>query len=121
MRLGNRKCAGDSGPMSLVANASSRTASQAGVASAAGSVGGIDGDARRQFDRQRLVRLFDLDPGQAVAEKILSFAPVHGFGQDLQRRDMHPLAGARNRRQAQDVTRMRHRRGVGAVVVWRTS
>ena len=37
MRLGNRKCAGDIGPISLVANASSRTVSQAGVAS--GSTG----------------------------------------------------------------------------------
>jgi len=74
----------------------------------------VDGDARCQFDCDLLVRLFDFDPGQAVAEKIQALAPVPRFWHDLQGRDMHSLTGARDRPQAQDVARMRKRRGVGA-------
>ena len=70
MRLGNRKCAGDSGPMSLVANAFFADRFPDWRRQRSRFVGCIDGDACRQFDREHPVRLFDLDPGQAVAEKI---------------------------------------------------
>jgi hypothetical protein len=75
---------------------------------------GIDRNARRQFDRQPVVRGLDLDPGEAVAEKILALAAVRGLGQGLQRSEMHALAGAMHRRQPQHVMGMRHRRGVSA-------
>ena len=40
--------------------------------------------AGRQFDDERIVRLLDFDPGEAIAEKILTLTPVHGLGNDLQ-------------------------------------
>ena len=60
------------------------------------------------------MRLLDFDPGEAIAEKILTLAAMHGFGNDLQRREMHALAVAMDRRQAQHVMGVRHRRRVAA-------
>ena len=74
---------------------------------------GIDGNAGRQFHRQRFVRLFDFDPGQAVAEKILALAPVQRLGHDLQGGEVDALTGAVDRHQAQYVPRMGDRRCVG--------
>ena len=71
--------------------------------------GRIDGDTCGQFDGQRLVRLLDFDPGEAIAKKILTLAPVPGLRNDLQRREMHALAITVNRRQAQHVIGVRHR------------
>ena len=100
--------------MSLVANASSRTGFPGRRRQRVQLDRRVDGNARRQFDCDVLVRLFDFDPSQAVAEKILAFASVARFRHDLQGGDMHPLAGAGNRHQAQDVVRPRNRRGVAA-------
>ena len=46
----------------------------------------IDAHARRNLTVSVVVRLLDLDPGQAIAEKILALAPVQRFGRDLQAR-----------------------------------
>jgi hypothetical protein len=93
--------------MSLVANVSSRVVSHAGVASVRFDQG-IDADARRQFDGQCLVRRFDVDPGQPIAEEVLSLAAVLGLGADLQSRDMNTLTVAVDRHLPQHMARMRH-------------
>jgi hypothetical protein len=60
------------------------------------------------------VRLVDLDPGQTVAEKVLTLAAMHRLRHDLQRRDLNAFAIARHRRQTEHMARMRHRRRVAA-------
>jgi hypothetical protein len=120
MRLANTKCAGEAGPISLVAKVSSRTASQAGIASGSGLFRAST-LTRRQFDRQCLVRRFDVDPGQAIAEKILSLAAALRFRADLQCRDLDALAVTIDRHLPKHMARVRHRRSVGVGVDWRTS
>ncbi len=60
------------------------------------------------------MRLFDVDPGQAVAEEILPLALMLRLRPDLQGGDMDALAGAIDRHQAQHVVRVRHRRRIDA-------
>ena len=94
MRLGNKKCAGAVGPISLEANTSSRTASHASAGGVSGNMKGSTAIRADNFDGQDRVRLFELDPGQAVAEEIPAFAPVHRFRVDLQRRQSAPAGRA---------------------------
>ena len=91
MRLGNRKCAGESGSDIAPRKCLVAHGFPGGGGERRGFGRRVDGDARRQFDREHIVRLFDVDPGQPVAEEILPFAPVPGFGNDLQGGDLHAL------------------------------
>ena len=94
MRLGNRKCAGDSGPISLVAKAASRTVFP-GRRRAARSTGASTVTRAISFTVSVSCGSVELDPGQTVAEEILALAPAHRLGHDLQRGGMHALAVAR--------------------------
>src|SRR5262249_59114760 len=70
-------------------------------------------DGRRTFDGQGLVRRFQVDPGPAIAEKVLSLAAVLRFRANLQSRGLNALTITIDRHLPQHMARMRHRRSVG--------
>ena len=66
----------------------------------------LDGDPRRDLDRQAVMGLLEADPGHVVAEKIHALAPLDWNRGNIQRHRVHALAHPVDRRQMQRMMRV---------------